>query len=267
MRHLWLCSALLAQGVLAHAQTPTADTIVSRAIEVQQQHEDAGNEVKYNYDLLSTTEKLDADGNITETELHLYRSNHIEGVAYESLVEKDGRDLTDKELKKERKREEKFRKKIANGDAKHNDADDRVAFDEELLARYDISYVETRSLSNRGCYVLRFDPKAGKLPVEKTIDRALNKAEGHIWIDTETFEIARIEFQLKERVRLWWGMMGSVTKMTGMFQRHPMPDNVWLPERFDFYMQGRMLFRSIHVRQQVLWNEFQKRTGTIASTP
>lgn len=267
MRLAWQCSLLVALPSIGPAQTPDADVIVSRAIEVQKRHEDAGNEVKYDYDLLSTTEKLDGRGDVTETELRLYRSNHIEGVAYERLVEKDGRELTDKELHKEEEREEKFREKIATGDAKHNDADDRVAFDEELLARYEIRYVDTRPLSSRECYVLWFEPRAGKLPVEKTVDRALNKAEGHIWIDAETFEIARIEFELREKVRLWWGMMGSISKMKGAFQRHPMPDDIWLPERFDFYMRGRMLFRSIHVRQQVTWNGFQERNGTVASTP
>jgi hypothetical protein len=269
MRSLWVCSLVFAVAPRAHAaeRELSAEDIVHRAIEVQKQHEDAGNEVKYDYDLVSVTEKLDKHGEVEKVEEQLYRSHHIEGVAYERLVEKDGRELTDKESAKERKREEKFRKKLKKGEAKHNDADDRVAFDEELLSRYDVERIGVRPIGGRDCYVLWFEPKPGKLPVEKTVDRALNKAEGHIWIDTESFEIARIEFELREKIRLWWGMMGSVSKMSGMFQRHPMPDDIWLPERFDFYMQARMLFRSIHVRQQVVWNDFERRRETIASNP
>ncbi len=269
MRAIGVCPILLAVAVQTAVAEPelTADEIIQKAIDVQKQHEDAGNEVKYDYDLVSVTEKLDKQGEVKKVEEHLYRSDHIEGVAYERLVEKDGRELTDKELEKERRREEKFRKKLAKGQAKHNDADDRVAFDEELLSRYDVERVDVRPVDGRECYVLRFEPKPGKLPVKKTVDRAFNKAEGHIWIDTESFEIARIEFALREKIRLWWGMMGSVSKMSGMFQRHPMPDDIWLSERFDFYMKARMLFRSIHVRQQIVWNDFQKRNETIASNP
>jgi len=269
MRSLWVCSLVFAVAPRAHAaeRELSAEDIVHRAIAVQKQHEDAGNEVKYDYDLVSVTEKLDKHGEVEKLEEYLYRSHHIEGVAYERLVEKDGRELTDKESAKERKREEKFRKKLKKGEAKHNDADDRVAFDEELLSRYDVERIGVRPLGGRDCYVLWFEPKPGKLPVEKTVDRALNKAEGRIWIDTESFEIARIEFELRETIKLWWGMMGSVSKMSGLFQRHPMPDDIWLPERFDFYMQARMLFRSIHVRQQVVWNDFERRRETIASNP
>ena len=269
MPTLWVCPILVAVAVQAAAAEPelSAEDIVHRAIVAQKQHEDAGNEVRYDYDLVSVTEKLDKQGEVEKVEEHLYRSDHIGGVAYERLVEKDRRQLTDKELEKESKREEKFRKKLAKGEAKHNDADDRVAFDEELLSRYDIERVSVRPLGGRDCYVLWFEPKPGKLPVKKTVDRVLNKAEGHIWIDTESFEIARIEFELREKIRLWWGMMGSVSEMSGMFQRHPMPDDIWLPQRFDFYMKARMLFRSIHVRQQIVWNDFEKRTDTIASNP
>ena len=267
MRAIGVCPIVLAVVVQTAAAEPelSAEDIVQKAIEVQKQHEDAGNEVKYDYDLVSVTEKLDKQGEVKEVEEQLYSSDHIEGVAYERLIEKDGRKLTDKEIKRERKREEKFRKKLAKGEAKHNDADDRVAFDEELLSRYDVERVDVRPLGGRECYVLRFEPKPSKLPVKRTVDRALNKALGHIWIDTESFEIARIEFELREKIRFWWGMMGSVSKMSGMFQRHPMPDDVWLPERFDFYIKARMLFRSIHVRQQIVWNDFQKRSETIAS--
>lgn len=262
-----LLAVLLETGTAVTRAEPTAHDIVQRAIETQRRHEEAGNEVKYDYELVNVTEKLDGDGDVREAEEYLYRSHHIEGVAYERLVEKDGRDLDAKDRKRERQREKKFRDKLAKGEAKHNDADDRVAFDEELLARYIIELVEIRELAGRDCHVLRFEPKPGKLPVRKTIDRALNQAEGLLWIDAETFEIARVEFELRKKVALWWGMMGSVSKMSGRFQRQPMADGVWLPESFDFYMKGRVLFRSIHVRQRVSWDEFAKRPETIASSP
>lgn len=266
MRMVVACLLTLAPAAYA-APELSADEILARAIEAQKRYEDAGNEVKYDYDLVSVTEKLDKAGAVKDVEEELYRSHHIEGLAYERLVAKDGRELTDKELKKERKREEKFRQKIAKGEAKHNDADDRVAFDEELLSRYDIDLVDVRPISGRDCYVLWFEPKPGKLPVKKNIDRALNQAEGHLWIDTASFEIARVEFALRKKISLWWGMMGSVSKMTGTFQRHPMPDDIWLPEKFDFYMKGRVLFRSIHVRQSLVWNDFEKRSHSVADNP
>ena len=54
-----LLTLLLASSI---ANAPSVEEILERAIEVQRLHEEAGNEVKYNYELLSVTEKLDKNG-------------------------------------------------------------------------------------------------------------------------------------------------------------------------------------------------------------
>ena len=153
---------LLLAGSLANA--PSVDEILERAIEVQRLHEKAGNEVKYDYELLSVTEKLDKNGDVKEVEEQLFESNHIEDVAYERLVKKDGKPLTQKELKREAKRERNFRKKLAKGEARHNDAEERVAFDEELILRYDFQLDDTCDFSGRKTYVLSYKPKPGPPP-------------------------------------------------------------------------------------------------------
>ena len=250
------------------ANGPSVDEILERAIEVQRQHEEAGNEVKYNYELLSVTEKLDKNGDVKEVEKHLFESSHIENVAYERLIEKNGKALTQKELKREAKREQNFRKKLAKGEAQHNDAEERVTFDEELIARYDFELDDVRDVSGRKTYVLSYRPKPGKLPEKKRMDRLLNKTTGALWIDAETFQIARVEFELTERVRLWWGMLGSLSKMKGSFMRHPVSEDIdiWLPERANFYLQGRVFFRSLHVREKVVWSDFARRQPNLAES-
>ena len=37
------------------------------------------------------------------------------------------------------------------------------------------------------------EPRPGKLPVRRRIDHALNRSQGEVWIDTETYEIAQIQ--------------------------------------------------------------------------
>ncbi len=256
---------LFLAGSLANA--PSVDEILENAIEVQRLHEEAGNEVKYDYELLSVTEKLDKNGDVKVVEEHLFESRHIDNVAYERLVKKDGKTLTQKELKREAKRERDFRKKLAKGEARHNDAEQRVAFDEELIVRYDFELDDVRDVSGRKTYVLSYRPKPGKLPEKKRMDRLLNKTTGSLWIDAETFQIAQVEFELTDRVRLWWGMLGSISKMKGTFMRHPVSEGIWLPERANFYLQGRVLFRSLHVREKVVWSDFERRRPKVAENP
>ena len=192
-------------------------------------------------------------------------SHHIDGVAYERLVEKDGRPLDEKSSTSEHKREEKFRGKLAEGEAKHNDADERVAFDEELLARYDIERVDV------GCSGTRLPrtPLRARSPGSSRsnggMDRVLNKADGHLWIDTQTFEIARVRFDLTRKVRLWWGMIGSVSKMTGTFERQRCRMESGCPS-FDFYLKGRMLFRIAPRATESRLERLRPRRETVAST-
>ena len=59
--------------------------------------------------------------------------------------------------------------------------------------------------------------------MRRRIDRALNKASGQLWIDQETFEAARIELELIDKVRLWWGVVGSISHARGSLDRGPAP--------------------------------------------
>ena len=51
--------------------------------------------------------------------------------------------------------------------------------------------------------------------------------------------------------------------------RQPVSENIdiWLPERANFYLQGRVLFRSLHVRQKVAWSDFERRDPKVAASP
>ena len=106
--------------------------------------------------------------------------------------------------------------------------------------------------------MLAYRPKEGKLPVQRRIDRVLNKAEGRIWVDQESYEVSRVEFELKEKVKLWWGFIGSIQEVKGTVQRQEVDSGVWFPTGFDLYLEGRIFFRSLHSRQQVRWVEFDR---------
>lgn len=87
----------------------------------------------------------------------------------------------------------------------------------------------------------------------------LNKSVGSLWIDTQSLEIARLEFELTDKVRLWLGIAGSISDMRGSFERRPVDATVWLPGKFELYMRARMLFRKLHLQQEVHWAEFEPR--------
>jgi hypothetical protein len=109
---------------------------------------------------------------------------------------------------------------------------------------------------NRGPLQLAFTPRPGKLPVRRRLDRALNKSRGEIWIDQDTFEVARLTFELTDRVRLWWGILGSVSNVTGRVERRPIAENVWMPDEIDVYYEYRVLFSNSGRGGTTRWSDF-----------
>jgi hypothetical protein len=69
--------------------------------------------------------------------------------------------------------------------------------------------------------------------VRRRIDRALNNSSGTIWFDRETYSIAKLNFELMEKMKIWWGVIGSISQMRGNF-------------------------RSLHQKQILRWTDFDK---------
>jgi hypothetical protein len=264
-RVLHLLTALYIAGSGSAASVdPKADEIMSRALERLELNTKLGNETKYTYDLLTVSETLGDSGEVETTKERVYFGSPTRGVIYERLVRVDGRDLNPDEREQEKKREEAFLRKLAEkdshrstGKARRASSEEPVTFDEELASRYEIEFVDERQLAGRRCYLLSFAPRAGPLPAERRIDEVLNKAAGLLWVDAESFEIARIEFELRDKVNFWWGLIGSVSAVKGAFERRPV-DEVWLPHRFEVYLKARKLVRTTHVRESLSWSAFAR---------
>lgn len=218
---------------------------------------------QYRFKVFRVRDKLDKKGELKEREEEVLENVLIEGFPYQRLIEKNGQALNEKERKKEEKRRSEFREKIARREDPTGNEEGDFTFNQDLVNRFDFSLEGVEELEGGSNYVLSYKPKEGKLPVKRRIDRALNKAEGRIWVDQESYEISRVEFELKEKVKLWWGLIGSIREVKGAVQRQEVDPGVWFPTGFDLYLRGRIFFRSLHSRQQVRWREFDRLTRSV----
>jgi hypothetical protein len=211
---------------------------------------------------LNKSEKLDKEGQPKKVETRKYLNVPYKGHSYARLIEIDGAPLDPKDMRKEEKREREFREKVDKGEPPELSEEESMAFDEELTSRYDFEMMGLEQIGGRWAYAVGFEPKDGKLPVRRRIDRALNKSSGTIWFDRQTYSIAKLEFVLSEKMRIWWGIIGSISMMRGTLEFQPVEENVWMPSKFQFYINGRMLFRSLHQNQILSWSDFEKASGT-----
>ena len=213
---------------------------------------------RYRHSMSRRTRKFNDDGEVTDDQTRVYAVEPYRGVPYAKLISKNGDSVAGDDLAAEKKRWKEFLEALDNPPAEDDEADDNeIVFNEELIGRYTAELDGIRELRGRPSYVLTFKPKPGKLPVRRRLDHALNKSRGEIWIDQQTYEVARVSFALMERVRLWWGILGSVSEAIGHADRQPVTEDAWLPSELDIYIHVRVLFSTTRRGQISRWGEFE----------
>ena len=264
-----LLPVVLLAGVAAlsasTAQPDPANTeiraIIDRALKRSAWAEEQAFEARYRHAMAQRTRKFDKQGEVEEDEKRLYSVEPVRGVPYARLVSKNGGPIEGDDLKTERERWQDFLEYLTKDpdedEDEEDEEDENIVFNDELLDRYTARLDGIRDLRGRPSYVISFEPKPGKLPVRRQIDRALNKSRGELWIDQATYEIARVNFELIGRVRLWWGILGSISDVTGHFEREPIADDVWVPTEVDIYFDVRVLFSTTRRSETTHRSDFE----------
>jgi len=257
---LWMLAGLspLTTPLPPAESLPSADEIVARAVERARDSKERGLEDGYSYRMEYSVEKLDPDGEVQERVDDVYRLVRVSGRPYLELVSRDGRELTEEEREEERERRREFEETVRD-EGESPEERERIEFDGDLVSRYEAELVGIEAVEGRRAYALRYSPRPGPLPERRRIDKVLNRSRGRIWIDRETYEVARLEFEMTDRVRFLW-FLGSVSELRGFYVRQPV-DGVWLPDRGEMYLHARMLFRTSRRRQAARWVDFEKRNG------
>ena len=269
MRHLvsvlLIVSAGLGLTLLAAQPTPARGepdvdvrTIIDRALEratwAQEQHFAA----RYRYHMSQRTREFDDDGDATVDDRRDYAVAPHRGTPYARLLSKNGEPPSDDDLKEEQERWEDFVESLDRPPDEDEDDEIAMVFDEELIERFTATLDGVEELRGRPSFVLVFEPRPGKLPVRRRTDHALNNSRGKVWIDQATYEISRVDFELIGRVRLWWGILGSVSDAMGHLDRQPVaPDGPWLSSELDVYYHARVLFSTTRRGETTIWDDFE----------
>ncbi len=259
-----LLSLLAVPSLLAQApprpSLPSADEVIKKVIERAKLDSAKHHEPKYVYSMRNVIEVLDNQGSVKDRRERLYRAVLIDGEHFYQLVEKDGKPLTEEDRTREREREAKFRQTAAERKRKKEQEkhDEDVQFNEELFGKFKIEIVNREPVSGRSALVATFEPKRKDLPTKRRIDFLLNKVAGQVWIDDEEYEIVKALFHLTEPVSKFMGILASVRKFEGSFEQTRVEEDLWFPNRFENYFEGRIVFKSLHQRTRQEWNDFKK---------
>ncbi len=239
-----------------------ARDIVVKALERARWYEAQHFETRYRSLMTREVRRFDGDGEIEEEGFGDFEVIPIDGAPYERRLTLDGRPLSEQEQVWEQEREAEFREELrrareAPADEEDDVEDDAIVFNEELIGRFVFTLEPEESLRHRPSFVVSFQPRPGKLPVRRRIDHALNKARGRVWIDRETYEAARVEFELIDKVRLWWGVVGTIARARGSLDRGPVVENMWARLQLETYTDVRVLFSRTRRAEVRRWSDFE----------
>ena len=249
------------QSVPAEPEDPALREIIDRAIERAAWAREEGFETRYRSAMTQRIQQFDGDGEVTDEETLRYEVEPYQGALFNRLTARNGEPLRERDRREQEERWAEFRAEIDDprkrAERERERAEDEIKFDEEVAERYTATLDGVEDLRGRPSFVISFEPRPGNLPVRRRMDHALNKSRGRAWIDRETYEIAQVNFELMERVRLWWGILGSISDATGRLERRPVAGDVWMNTEFDVYFHVRVLFRTTRRNTTTQWSGFE----------
>lgn len=244
-------------------EPPSVETVLERTLERMDGYRSGDELQAFAYRLETGVTVLDGRERARERRQETWEVEWISGLEYRTMVARGGEALPADELRRERAHREAFRREVRArpppaAETEPGPDDDRtIRIDRRLVERYRWEIVGRETVRQRDCLVLAFEPRSDELPVERSVDRALNRAAGKLWVDAREFEVARIEVRLVEPVRVWLGLLGRIDEFAFRFERGPLDDGRWVPLVEETHVRYRVLFRTTHERRTRRWSQFR----------
>ena len=245
----------------AQPEPPPAHEIIAKAVAWAKWHREQQFYKCWTFEHLNTTHKLNEADAVQSTETRRFKAYPLSGEQFYEMVRRDGEPLSASDRRKEEKRRrefvEKAEQKTPKGGGNDGEDDSEFEFDRELVSRYRAEVAGMEEIAGRLAYVLRFEPKDGPLPVRRRTDHALNRSHGKLWIDSKEFVVLQVEFELMEPVRMWGGILGSLSRLRGRLTLTELGGGAWHYKDLDLYMKGRVLIKPFHQDMRLEWRNFQ----------
>ena len=248
----------------------TPQEIMDRAVARADAQYESLVDTMFESEAVTTVKSLDGDGNATKTEWTRRRQYPLYGALFDELVEKNGRPLSDKELRDEEKRKQDFIREVedrtSRGEHPQPESKPGIRFNSEFVERYQLTLEVMEIVRGHSCWVIRFEPKQGKLPVRNRMDRALNQSTGTFWVSQDDYGLARVEFALRKPFKYWGGFLAVIRNTDGSMDYTRVEPDVWVPSHFNLKLDLRvMLVKNIRRFITIDYTEYRRSDDFVAS--
>lgn len=225
---LFACAGSAASQTSNLAPLPNANEILQRALANERKL--ASERERYECRVTTTAIETDSNGNTKKSTTEVKDQFFVNGIAIERTLQKNGRDLTPDETKKEDERVMKETLKYSNQATAQKEENKQ---DQELG-----DFMEAMMLANGhrervgGRSVLFYDILPNPHFNAKNINQRLAQVmQGKISIDEQTGEPVDINVKSVADWKIGWGLVANVHKGLWLhIHNHPEADGVWLSD-------------------------------------
>ncbi len=247
--------------VPAHGANPlTPEEIAQRMLDRIESGYNNPNRSNYTFLKLIVTEETDNKGKLRERkEKEVVMQN---GRSFTQEIRINGRALTGAELRRQRDLEIKARQQFAQTKTAKREETYEHYLTAEIVARYKLTQLSNAVVNGRPAFVIAFEPKNIKLPVNTVADRLINNIAGTAWIDQEEFELVKTEIHLQTEVTLLGGLIGALKQLHFTLERTRMESGVWLQSLFTGDYEARKLLDLSRVKTRAESKDFRKGPAT-----
>jgi hypothetical protein len=241
----------------------SAQAIVERAVARAEAQHTLLTDSKFESQVFMSTKSLDGKGQVTETESVRYHEYPLHGALFEELIEKDGRTLNARERSAEEKNKAKFirdvEKRKKSGLHPQPEKRPGIRFGSRLMLRYRFKMLRTEEAGRHRCWVIAFEPKDGKLPVQEIMDHALNQSTGALWVAQEDYGILRLDFVMRKPFKYWAGLLAVIRNTEGRLDFQRVEPDVWLASNFELKLDiNVMVVKNIRRLITKKWTDYKR---------
>ncbi|MEI9977829.1 MAG: hypothetical protein WDN23_02310 [Edaphobacter sp.] len=245
-----------------------------RAVEANQRVSESV-EKDYLYRSVMSHEELDGHGGVKKTETLEYDVFWVEGVKVWRLVKKDGRELSEKDQKKESERIDKAvagaKERRAKADAKGKETDpngnDLVTVS-RLLELGSFTNARREQVNGRDTIVVDFagDPKA---KTKNRFEDVIRDMAGTAWMDEQDKVLVKADGRFLNTFKIGGGLVANIQKGTSFAAEwRKVNGEVWLPASENAQGSARvMLFVSVNGRLRGTQSDYKKFKATSTILP
>ena len=236
------------------------------------ENQKAIDKIKENYAGTRVEEQteFEKDGRVKKHEVSEFTFFYLDGDEVSTLVKKDGKALSEEELRKENEKTQKeieyIQKRQAKKDAKEekekeegkeNDSEEPGI---EVFLRA-CQFVNPRRERFRGQDVLVFDFEPNPdFQAKKLEEKVVQKLAGVVWIDEKAHDVARLEAYFVGDMKIGGGLLANLQKGTSfVMEQQYIHNEVWLPTYEEAHVGVRVLLvKGFKVNAITRYSDYQR---------